>query len=47
MDNQPIIVHISRMLADLDEGGLRAVYMIVQQLHNLQASLHQHNTTRS
>lgn len=43
MDNQPIIVHICRMLADLDEGGLRAVYMIVRQIYDLQSSLHQHN----
>lgn len=47
MDNQPIIFHISQMLAALDDGGLRAVYMIVRQLHTLQSSLHQHNTPRS
>ena len=33
MDNQPIIIHISKMLADLDEGPLRAVYMVVKELH--------------
>ena len=47
MDNQPIIVHISRMLADLSEEGLRAVYMVVRQLYDLQASLQQRTTNKS
>lgn len=37
MDNQPIIIHISRMLADLEESPLRAVYMVVKELHDVQA----------
>lgn len=36
IDNEPIITHISRMLRDLKEEPLRAVYMVVQQLHRLQ-----------
>ena len=35
MDNKPIIVHISRMLEDLPEDPLRAVYMVVKQLYDL------------
>ena len=38
MDNQPIIFHISQMLADLDEEPIRAVYMVVRQLHQMQPS---------
>ena len=36
IDNEPIIVHISRMLRDLKEEPLRAVYMVVEQMHRLQ-----------
>lgn len=36
MDKQPIIVHMTRLLADLDEGPLRAAYMVVKELHDLQ-----------
>lgn len=35
MDNQPIIIHISRMLADFPEAPLRAVYMVVRQYHEM------------
>lgn len=35
MDKQPIILHISRMLEDFDEDPLRAVYMVVRQMHHL------------
>lgn len=40
MDN-PIIIHISRMLEDLPEDPLRAVYMVVRQMHEL----HNQNST--
>ena len=36
MDKQPIIVHMTKLLADLDEGSLRAAYMVVKALHDLQ-----------
>ena len=36
MDNQPIITHISRMLTDFEEGPLRAVYMVVKQMYDMQ-----------
>lgn len=36
MDKQPIIVHMTQLLADLDEGPLRAAYMVVKELHDLQ-----------
>ena len=35
MDNQSIITHISRMLLDFEEGPLRAVYMVVKQMHDM------------
>ena len=36
MDNQPIIIHIDRMLATFPEDPLRAVYMVVKQMYELQ-----------
>ena len=44
MDNQPIIVHINKMLADFPEGPLRAVYMVVRQMYELQRPHIQNNT---
>lgn len=35
MDKKPIIIHISRMLEDLPEDPLRAVYMVVKQMYEL------------
>lgn len=34
MEKQPVILHISRMLEALEEGPLRAVYMVVKQLYD-------------
>lgn len=45
MDNQPIIIHIAAMLADFEEGPLRAAYMVVKQLHELQRT-HNENSTK-
>lgn len=39
MDNQPIIIHISGMLTEFEEGPLRAVYMVVRQLYLMQKAL--------
>jgi hypothetical protein len=36
MDNQPIIIHIDRMLSTFPEDPLRAVYMVVKQMYELQ-----------
>lgn len=36
MDNQPIIIHIDRMLSTFPEDPLRAVYMVVRQMYELQ-----------
>ncbi len=33
MEKGPIIAHISLMLKCLDEGAIRAVYMIVKELY--------------
>ena len=33
MDKKPVIQYISRMLEDLDESDLRAVYMVVRQMY--------------
>lgn len=38
MDKGAVILHIGRMLADLDEEPIRAVYMLVRQLHQMQPS---------
>lgn len=38
MDKGAVILHIGRMLADLDEEPIRAVYMVVRQLHQMQPS---------
>ena len=39
MDKQPIIIHIGKMLEDFGEAPLRAVYMVVRQMHDLQNPL--------
>lgn len=36
MDNKPIILHIAAMLEKFEEMPLRAVYMVVKQLYDLQ-----------
>ena len=36
MDKAAVILHIGRMLADLDEEPIRAVYMVVRELHQRQ-----------
>jgi hypothetical protein len=34
---KPVIVHIAAMLDELEEAPLRAAYMVVSELHSLQA----------
>ena len=41
MEKGPVITHISRMLTDLDEESIRAVYMVAKQMCILQGH---HNT---
>ena len=38
IDPKPIILHIDKMLEDFEEAPLRAVYMVVKELHELQTS---------
>lgn len=38
MDKNPIIVHIDKMLAQLEADQLRAIYMIVKQFYDLRRS---------
>ena len=35
MERGPVILHIEMMLNHLDEGAIRAVYMIVKELYTL------------
>lgn len=35
MNTNPIIVHIDKMLAQLEAEQLRAVYMVVKQIYDL------------
>ena len=35
MEKGPVISHIDMMLNHLDEGAIRAVYMIVKELYTL------------
>lgn len=39
MEKGPVILHIEMMLNHLDEGAIRAVYMIVKELYTLSQSL--------
>lgn len=39
MEKGPVISHIDMMLNHLDEGAIRAVYMIVKKLYDLSQSL--------
>lgn len=32
----PIVIRIAMLLEELDEGPLRAAYMVIEQLHELQ-----------
>lgn len=41
MDKGLVISHISLMLKYLDDGAIRAVYMVVKELYALKQSLHQ------
>lgn len=34
MEKGPVISHIALMLKYLDEGAIRAVYMVVKELYN-------------
>lgn len=38
MNQEAIIIHIAAMLADFEEAPLRAAYMVIKQLHELQKS---------
>ena len=39
MEKGPVILHIDMMLNHLDEGAIRAVYMIVKKLYDLSQSI--------
>lgn len=39
MEKGPVILHIEMMLNHLDEGAIRAVYMIVKKLYDLSQSI--------
>ena len=39
MEKGPVIAHIDLMLKQLDEGAIRAVYMIVKELYTLAQSV--------
>lgn len=39
MEKEPIIIHISQMLREFQEGPLRAFYLIVKEYHELQKAL--------
>ena len=39
MNREPIVDHISAMLRELEEEPLRAAYMVVKQLHDLQSAV--------
>lgn len=39
MEKGPVISHISLMLNHLDEGAIRAVYMVVKELYTLSQSI--------
>lgn len=39
MEKGPVISHIDMMLNHLDEGAIRAVYMVVKELYTLSQSL--------
>ena len=39
MEKGPVILHIEMMLNHLDEGAIRAVYMIVKELYNLKQTI--------
>ena len=41
MEKGPVITHISRMIEQLDDESIRAVYMVVKQMCILQGH---HNT---
>lgn len=43
MDKQPIIMHISRMLEELPEDPIRAVYMVVKQMYDLRGPQNDNN----
>lgn len=38
MEKDPVISHIDLMLKYLDEGAIRAVYMVVKELYTLSQS---------
>ena len=38
MEKNPIIVHVDKMLSDLDDDQIRAIYMVVKQIHDLRRS---------
>ena len=39
MEKGPVILHIEMMLNHLDEGAIRAVYMVVKELYTLSQSI--------
>lgn len=39
MEKGPVIAHIDLMLNHLDEGAIRAVYMVVKELYTLSQSI--------
>jgi hypothetical protein len=36
IEKQPIVIHMNQLLLELDEGPLRAAYMVIKELHDLQ-----------
>lgn len=44
MGYKPTTIHIAAMVDELEDGPLRAVYMVVRQLYELQMALGQNNT---
>lgn len=43
MGYKPTTVHIAAMVDKLDEGNLRAVYMVVKQIYELQQAQAENN----
>lgn len=47
MSYKPTTVHIAAMVDELEDANLRAVYMMVKQIYELQKAYNQNNTNNS